>query len=65
MPNAYTQQIDEKAIQQYKGCLIGSGCQIDNGNKLMRNIIENGCKIGKNVEINNSIIMAGSVIEDG
>lgn len=52
-------------MHEYKGCLVGSKCTIDSGNKLMRNIIENGCRIGRNVEMNNSIIMAGTVIEDG
>jgi hypothetical protein len=39
MPNNYTQAIDEKATNDYKGNLIGSGCQIESGTKLKRNVL--------------------------
>jgi len=65
IPNKYTQQIDEQLMSDFKGSLIGKGCEIEAGIRLTRNVVENGCKIGKGVDISNSIIMSGSVIEDG
>lgn len=52
-------------MAEFRGSLIGKGCEIEPGNKLTRSVIENGCKIGKNVDMSNSIIMTGTVIEDG
>ena len=50
---------------EFRGCVIGRGCELEGGIKLTRNVIEGGCRIGKGVELSNSIVMAGSVIEDG
>lgn len=65
LPTAYSPQPDEKAMQDFKGSLIGKGCLIESSNKINRSVIDSGCKIAKNVDISNSIIMSGSVIEEG
>lgn len=65
MPNKYTVPIDEAMMSEFRGCVIGTHCEIDVNTKLTRNMIENGCKIGKNVDICNSVIMAGTTVEDG
>ena len=64
MPNKYTQTLDEKLMNTYKGCLIGGNTSIEGGAKMRRSTISNGCTIGKNVEISNSVIMGKVVIED-